>query len=302
MTFKHHCAAWACAALLLPNPSFATQQTKGTPILISNPLPSDSTLQYVAVPGKTVQKGELLFVVNCTQVFEKLNKAQEALSVAEAEAKAREKELAPMPVENAAKLAAANHQAAQAERALRKYVEGEAPANELGLQLVLIEAQSAQTQQQIRFDSRDKLLQEGFIQKVEYDAEEVRLKKTKLGLEAAKIRLETFVKFERDQITDQLEAALKDKKAAVQATQTEGDRGIAAAQATLEAAKAKLQSAIAECERLKELLHRTAVTAPAEGEFSVGDPSHPEVKMQLGGAIGPGEILGVVMAKSPSGG
>ena len=290
----------ACAALLLPVPSFALQPRKAE-TQIANPLSSDSTLQYMAASGKPVQKGELLFVVNCTPVAEKLKQAQTVLLAAGTELKAREKQLAPMQAENAAKLAAANHQASQAERALRKYVEGEAPANELGLQIVVIDAQSEQTQQQLRFDSRDKLLKEGFIQKVEYDAEEVRLKKTKLSLDAAKIRLETFTKFERDQTTDQLDMTLREKKAAAQSAQAEGDRNIAAAQQALETAKATLQAATTECERLRELLGRTAVVSPVDGEFTVGDASHPELKVELGGPIAPGQILGVVIAKSPSG-
>ena len=263
-------------------------------VTLTSPMKSASVVEFIAVSGRAVQPGEALLVLDTGAILDKLREAEAGRNPAEAEIKANQEKIAPLEAANAIAIAAVAYDATQAERAFKRYQEGEAPANELTLKLNLVEAQSAFDRQQERFNARDKLLADGYIQKNEYDKEAVLLTKTQYALDAAKLKLDSFVKYERDQMSDQLARALEAKKLALSTTQTQSAKSVEAARAAVETSQQKLKAIETECERLKQLLKNTVLYAPAAGQFVAGDPAHPEVKIGPGVALRSGAVIGVL--------
>jgi len=179
---------------------------------IVNGLPNPTAIHYVAPSGKAVRKGDILVVLDCLPTLAKWREIQNAIPAAEAEAKANEQKIAPTEADKAAKLAALAYEVTQADRLLHKYIEGDAPANQLSLQLAVIDAQAAYDQALSRYNTRGKLLQEGYIQKIEYDNDEVTLNRAKVALDAAKVRFDSFVNFDKPLTADSLTRTLNDKK------------------------------------------------------------------------------------------
>lgn len=262
--------------------------------ILSNSLPEAAIIEFVAEPGTTVRQGEIVVVLDCVPWIARLRDATKTLAAAQEEIKANDRRIAHMDADNSTKVEAAAYEALQAERSLEKYVEGDAPGAALLLQLALTEAKSDFDQQLDRFNSRDKLLKEGYIQKVEYENEGVRMKKAQLTLDAAKLKLETFEKFERVQMTDQCTRILEEKKKALRTLQTQLNQDAAAARSAGEILIAKEKAAQAECERLREMLRRCFVTAPIGGQFKPGDVTHAECKPELGSTALPGQVLGTI--------
>lgn len=263
-------------------------------VTLTNPMKESSVVEFIAASDRAVQPGEALLVLDNGPIIAKLREAEAGLKPAAAEIKTNQEKIAPLEAANVTAVAAATYDATQAERAFKRYQEGEAPASELTLKLNLVEAQSALDRQQERFNARDKLLADGYIQKSEYEKEAVLLTKTQFALEAAKLKLDSFVKYERDQMSEQLARALEAKKLALANAQTQATKSVEAAKAAVETSQQKLKALEAECEHQRQLLKNSVLCAPAPGQFVVGDPTHPDVKIEPGTALRPGAVIGVL--------
>jgi multidrug resistance efflux pump len=263
-------------------------------VTLTHPLKEPGLVVFIAASDRAVHPGEALLVLDNSATVAKLREAEAGLKPAEAEIKTNQDKIAPLEAANATAIAAATYEATQAERAFKRYKEGEAPASELTLKLNLVEAQDALDHQQERFNARDKLLADGYIQKNEYEKEAVLLTKTQFALEAAKLKLDSFVKYERDQMSEQLARALEAKKLALSTTQTQTTQSVNAARAAVEASQQKLKALEAECERLRQLLKNTVLCATSAGQFVVGDPAQPEIKIEPGSTLRPGAVIGVL--------
>jgi len=215
----------ALAAILFLSISGKAESSKPT-TLITNPLAAASVLQYIAPSGKSVRKGDVLVVLDCQPILAKLHETESAIPAAETEVKTAGLKIPALEADKVAKLAALARDVSQAERTLRKYVDGDGAASESTMQLAVVDAQSAYDQAVDRYSSRDKLLQDGYIQKVEYDLCQVALDRAKLGLSGAKVRLETFVKYDKPILVEQYTKAVDDKKLAVETGRAQMDQGI----------------------------------------------------------------------------
>jgi len=258
---------------------------KGTPL--ANPLPEVALLQYLAPEGK-VRKGEIVAVLDCTSYAAKLREAQKAVSEKQAALREIDKNLEAAKAESGIRIPEAELEVADAERTLGKYVEGDGPAAELALQLALHDAEAAFKLQSERFAARDRLLEEGFIQKVEYNNEEVLLKRTRLVLEAAKLKLSTFTKYDKEQTVAQHSRTLETKQTEVKKLRVKIAAQEAASNAALERGRKALVSLEAERDRWKELLQKAVVRAPGEGVFSPGE------KINRGEEVLAGQVIGFV--------
>ena len=284
-TFKPFACTFLCAATM----AFAKEG------LIYNPLPESSTIQFIAPSAKTVHKGEVLVVLDITPIFGKWRAADEAFQAAEAELKASQEKIAPLEAANAAALAAAADEIVQAERALKRYIEGDAPANELILKLNVIDAKGALERQRQRFSTRDKLLASGAIPKTQYDALDVDLTKAKYAMDIAQLKLDVFEKYEKLQVSDQFTNQLAQKKKSLPALQAQCASNLNAAQTAVQAAKDKVKSLGAERERLGQLLEKTAVYAPEDGSFFRSDASQSGgAKIEIGSTLTAGTLMGFI--------
>ncbi len=261
---------------------------------ISNPLPESAVVQFVVASGRTVHEGEALVVLDATPWLEKRRAAEVALQTALAEAQANEEKIAPLEAANAAALATAADEVNQAERMLKRFVEGDARANELTLILSAIDAKADFDRQQERYTSRDKLLASGCIAKIQYNAEEVELTKTKYAMEIAQLKLDSFEKYEKPQLIDQFTNQVAQKKKAQANLQTQCVKNVKAAQAALQASKEKVKSLTEQRDRYSQWLEKTAIYAPSEGRFYPGNPEQPEVKIEPGALVGAAHVLGLL--------
>ncbi len=293
----------AFATAFLPSAaSFAQARTqthagKGTPL--ASALSEPATLEYLA-PAGTVKRGEIVAVLDCSAPAAKLRGAESALEAKRAEAREEEKAAAAAREDQAREMAEAEEAVKDAERALGKYKEGEGPATELALQLALHDAEATWKGQTDRFNARDKLLAKGFIQKVEYDNEEVLLKRATLALEEAKIKLAAFTKYDKEQTTAKLARALAGKKETVEKLKARTTADAAAAKEAAERAEAELRSLQEERDHWAALLKKAVLRAATEGVFTPGDPARTGtgtgLKLRLGDPVAPGQVIGVLGA------
>lgn len=279
------------ALLLLP---FAiTAPTHAEPVAIRT-RQATRVLQYIAPTGKTVREGEIIAVLDCLSICEDLQEVETELAKQSATARSKETEITRQEAANVEKEADAAYEITKADRVYQKYLEGDAPAQELALQLALNEAEAGLKKQTDRYNARDKLLQDGYIQKVEYEAEEVLLQKSKLTHDAAQLKLKAFIKYERAQATEQYARTLKEKKAAVETVKKEGDKAIEKLRAELAAAQKSVKALTIEKDQLTQQLDKTVIIAPTAGTLALGDPARPDLKIRRGATVSSTDLLGTI--------
>ena len=274
-----------------PSPQPGKAQS-GTRVL--NTVSGTSFIRFVADGGKAVRKDEVIFILDPAPLTANFHKALETLQTAENQARAANKAVEDATADKATKLANATYEIAVAEAALEKYVKYEGPAALLGLRLAVEDARAAFELQSDRFDARDQLLKDGYIQKVEYDGEATRLTRTKLTLESATLRLDAFTQFDQKQATERLERAAREKRTALESITRSADAAISTAQATAKNLAENLPSLRAERDKLRSQVKKTIIKAPADGVLTIGEPASPSTKLETGSEVKEGAVLGTI--------
>lgn len=248
---------------------------------VTSSFPNDSALQYLAPAGE-VRQGEVVAVLDCTEVARRLKTQAEQIAMVEQQLKQWREKLEVTKAINQEKLENAAEALVAAERDVAKYQENDAPGTEVALKLALHDAESEFKKQEERYASRDKLLEEGFIHKVEYDNEETRLKRTQLALEAARLKMTAFQKYEREAREALLAQALKRARDEKAAMEKETAKALEQAEAQLVATTELLRSLGEQREALTRKLNLTIIRAAKAGTFkrppslSPGDPITPQ--------------------------
>ncbi len=259
---------------------------KGVPV--ASAFPGEVTLQYLA-PAGVIRQGEVVAVLDCTAISSKLKAIQKQLSEAEKAHVVAREQLEVMRAIHAEKEANAAEAIEAAERNLAKYRENDAPGIEVALKLGLHDAETEFKKQEERFESRDHLLAEGFIQKVEYDNEEVRLKRAKLALEAAKLKMSAFNKYEREAREGELKQAIRKARERKQTLEADHATNLRELIGSAETAEADMVRLKAQEEKLTTLMNQTIVRAAKAGRFTP-DTDHAE----RGTVVANGQVLGAI--------
>ncbi len=251
-------------------------------------------LQYLAPAGKAVKKGEIVAVFDCTALVAALEWNQTALSMEEKAIKDAAGKIADAQAAAAKALETEKEERMALEAARTRYLEGDAPLAELMLTIALHDAEAAYKQQQERFNARDKLLSEGFIQKVEYENDGIRFEKAGLTLQAAKAKLANFTRFDKPLAIEVHSRKIKDKEAAHAAARLKQEKAIESLKSDEAAAKKRHQAVLTERKALEALLEKTVVHATEDGIFMPGDPAHSKQIVARGCSVENGQIFGFI--------
>ncbi len=275
-----------------PAPTPPPKPKKRVPIIA--PLQGKVILQYLH-PAKTpVHKGEIIAVFDSLHTLSQVEEARARHRESAAATRAATAKVAEAETALKAAREVGQEQITATERARLRYLEGDAPITELNLTLALQDAETAFAQQNDRFEARDKLLAEGFIQKVEYDREGDRQKRAELALKVARARLANFQRFEKAHALEQHDKAVQDKTVALEAKVTEATAKLEAAKREVVTAKKREAEAQAALEAAETVLAATVLRAPEEGVFLPGDPAQPEHPVARGEFVSGGQVLGVI--------
>lgn len=260
---------------------------------IRNRWPVGATLIYLAESG-TVRKGAVVAVLDPAALVNEVRRLEGLLGGAQTEQKSLQEQRAKAGEADASPQKLVK----ESEEAQKLYADYDAMIGELSLQQALNDASLAYDQERVRFNARDKLLNEGFIQKTEYDLQGGKLQSAKIAADLARAKLNRFLNGERPQKEAELAQKVEEAKSALK--KAEAKNAAAKEQTTGRLAELSkkinaLQSAIGAA---KEQLGTIVLAAPANGSFqprSSEETSSPPVR--VGSLIGPGELIGHFQAQ-----
>lgn len=257
-------------------------------IEVHSTLTGPQEVLYIVKSGKAVHQGDVLFVLDPTPLLDPLHEATQKTAACQAEVGRLESALADVQPADNDKIANAERELHEAQRALEKYTQVEEPATEQALEQAVADADLAANQEKTRYDSRDKLLKEGYIRQAEYDEEAVKMTRAKVALSGAKAKLKAHTDYEKPDTIDQDQWTIKLKTTALQRAKDAAATDLQKAQDALAQAKSKLEKAKAAEAAQHALVDQTAIVAPADGIVTVQE------SVSLGGTVQPTDVLATI--------
>lgn len=269
---------------------------KATSVEIRNNWPMATSIQYLIASNTRIKKGDVIAVRDCAPLIDEVNRLNiliDQLSTEDHNLKSQ--------LEEAKSFAKGGNPALkanleQAQLALDRYVTNEALLTELTLQQAAAEATTALSNATVRFNARDKMLQEGFIQKTEYDMEESRFNSAKLAKDSAQARLEKFEKIEKPKAVQELQRKVDAEKTALQRAEAQNQLLVLQLPEKIDAQGKRIAALREVLSQNLRYLAEISMLAPVDGVFSVRSfDAFPPVATNS--SLGPNELLGKIESK-----
>lgn len=258
---------------------------------VRNTWPVSTSIKYLAGPSVRLKKGEAIAVFDSAPLILEISRLRVLVDqLREEEANLqRQLEKAQLDLKQGNPTQRAKVEEAQA--TLDRYMTSESLLSALSLQQSVNEANSAHANQLVRFNARDKMLQEGFIQKAEYEMEEFRLKSAKLAMDMAAARLDKFQKVDKPKALADLQSKLEIEVAELKAADARNKLLAQQLPVRLESLHKRIEAVQGVLSRNQQHLAETAIAAPAEGVFNLR-PTETAPPLQVGALVGPEELVG----------
>ena len=254
--------------LSLPSPSAFSETAE-----IRNPS-RGATILYTTPAGTSVEKGSVVAVLDPSPAIEEIKRRESVLADLHAALEKKKQQIALIDPSTVSDLVVKKTALVRAEADLQEYIQGDGLIEEQTLTQVLNDATSALAQEQTRFEARDKMLAEGFIQKSEWEQQAERVKACKLTVSIAQVRLDKFTKFVKPRRLRELQSAVDTLKASVTQIPINAEKSKAALSSDIDSLTKQIAAADKLLASTRETLKTgTILTAPTSGKFTPGPDS-----------------------------
>lgn len=231
----------------------------------------DSVVLYTLPAGASVEKGSVIAVVDPAPLIAEIKRQEAALTDLRAALEQKKQGIPLIDPAAAADLSAKKDALTKAESDLQEYTQGDGFIEEQTLTQTLNDATNALAQEQTRFEARDKMLAEGFIQKSEWEQQGEKVKSCKLALAIAQARLDKFTKFARPRRLRELQSAIATLKAAIAQIPVNASKAKADLASGIDSVTKQIAAADKLLAATRETLKTaTILTAPISGRFIPG--------------------------------
>lgn len=237
---------------------------------ILNPSRGTNVL-YIVPPGTSVEKGSVVAVLDPSPAIDEIKRQETALADLRTALDKKKQQIALIDPASAADIIVKKEALARAEADFQEYTVADAIIEEQTLTQTLNNATSALAQEQTRYEARDKMLAEGFIQKSEWEQQAERVKSCKLTASIAQARLDKFTKFVKPRRLRDLQAAIDTLKTSIAQIPINAEKSKAALSADVDSLTKQIAAADKLLVSNRETLKTGIVlTAPTSGKFTPG--------------------------------
>ena len=228
-------------------------------------VPGRSTIIKIVEEGSYVKAGDVLVVLDSSDLEERITQQQISCEQAEASYIQAKEQFEIQKSENESKIKAAELKVQFADKDLEKFIEGDQPQRLRSANADITIATEERERAIEKYDATKRLHKKGYITETELKADKLALKRAELRLEEAVAALDLLERYalerERIQLTTDYEEAIKarertDRQARAQLTKAEAD--LKAKESTLKLQKARLA-------KQKDQFAQSTIKAPQAG-------------------------------------
>lgn len=234
-------------------------------VVVANTLEGQTTILSIVDEGTKVKKGDLLIELDASALQNKLVDQQIVVQSAKASYVRARENLEVVKNQVLSDVEAAQLAFKFAQDDLKKYRQGEFP-NQKKEELAKIAVKQEELRRAEEKLSWSKVLfAEKFLSQTELEADELAAQKVRFDLELSQSGLKLLLDFTHVRRLDELQAALKNTRRALEREKSKTKSSRVQAEAELQAKKAMFEREQAKLVKLRDEIHKCVVVAPQDG-------------------------------------
>ncbi len=229
----------------------------------------ESKITFLAEEGSLLKEGDVVAEFDVAQFEERKNRQEIEVKSAEAQVIKAQEQLDIQEIQNQSDLAEAELSLRLAKLDLEKYtIEDGEWTNELAAAqeaIVIKEENLSRAEKDLGWT--EKLYEEGFVQRQQYEQDQLAVKRARIELAQSKRDLELKQNYGHQRRKAELEAAVGTRERNVEKVRKQARSRIADLEASLESARYRLERERKELTRYSSQLENGTLRAPANGYF-----------------------------------
>ncbi|MFT7462866.1 MAG: HlyD family secretion protein [Pseudohongiellaceae bacterium] len=247
----------------------------------------DAKITWLIEEGTTVEEGEVLCKLDPTSQEEQLE--QRELDIVQAQASLdtalTDKEI--QELQNQSDIENSEVAFEKAEKQLERYKKGDAPKELRNLEISISEAKTNNTKAQKKLEDSKTLFEREFINKLDYEEDDLAFNRSVVQLEAAKRDLEIFNEFTKPMTMRERTAAFAEAERSVSSTQKRTKSSLNNKEVAIVQYQKRLEKLEKQRDELIEQIEKMVLVAPIPGIVIYGDPQRPwrRESIRVGGEI-----------------
>jgi len=247
----------------------------------------DAKITWLIEEGTLVEEGEVLCKLDPTDQEEQLE--QRELDIVQAQANldtaVTDKEI--QELQNESDIENADVAYEKAEKQLERYREGDAPKELRDLEIAISEAKTNNTKAEKKLSDSKKLFERDFINRFDYEEDDLAYRRSVVRLEAAKRDLEIFNEFTLPMTLRERTAAFAEAERKVSSAGKRAKSALSQKEVAVDQYQKRLEKLEKQRDELAEQIGKMTLVAPIPGIVIYGDPRQPwrRDQIRVGGEI-----------------
>lgn len=244
-------------------------------------------IAFLVEEGKTVEENEVLCRIETTELEKRVEQLKLDILKTGADLGSAKTELEIQESENVANVEKAKIALTKAKNELEKYRDGDAPKQRRELEIKIKVARTKFSRAKKKFEDSSELLEKEFINKAQFEQDQIDYEQAEIQLEGARKDLALFEKYTEPMTMTEKQTGLSDAERGRGNAEKRGKSNLRKREVAFESYTRRLATLKDSLEEMEKELERFTIRSPSPGIVLYGDPSQPWYREQikLGGQI-----------------
>jgi HlyD family secretion protein len=245
------------------------------------------TIAWLIEEGKKVAEGDEVCKLDPAKVQKAIEEIKDQILQTQNALEKAIGELAIQKDEAVANETKANVELERAQKDLEKYTDGDAPQERRKLELTIKDSLREYNKAHKEIGESEKLLAQNYIQKSEYEQNQIAFEKAAVAKERAELDLRNFEKYDYPIKLKELQTKLADSGRGVEHAKRRGATGISDKELAVKLQEKQLKDRNSRLKDQEEQLANMTLKAPCPGIVVYGDPHEPYYRdrIKVGGQV-----------------
>lgn len=250
-------------------------------------LRGDAKITWIVEEGAQVEEGEVLCRLDESEMTERLETQELEIVQAQASLESAQTDLEIQEADNASNIEKAEVALEKAVKELERYREGDAPKERRNLEIAISEAQTNFTRAKKKYEDSAMLLEKDYINRSQFEEDEIAYKRTEVQLEGAKRDMELFEAYTFPMTLKEKQLAVNEATRNEDTTAKRAESSLRNKEVQVEQYKSRLAKLEKRRDELAEQIEKMTLVAPSPGIVIYGDPRQPWYRenIRVGGEV-----------------
>lgn len=254
---------------------------------VDTDLRGDAKITWIVEEGAVVEEGEVLCRLDETEMVDRLETQELEIVQAVASLESAQTDLEIQEADNASDIEKAEVALEKSIKEEERYREGDAPKERRNLEIAISEAETNFTRAKKKFEDSTMLLEKDFINRAQYEEDEIAFRRTEVQLEGARRDMELYEAYTFPMTQKEKQLAVNEATRNQDTTGKRAESSLRQKGVDVEQYKSRLTKLEKRRDELVEQIEKMTLVAPSPGIVIYGDPRQPWYRenIRVGGEV-----------------